>query len=64
MGMTPEVSMVSKGSQFNNLEAIEAAEPGYKVIDTWKSPRVIPTHMHERFFPPDAWKKAKVGFDS
>ena len=35
--------------------------PGYKLIDSWESPRVIPTHLDQRIFPPDAWKKkAKV----
>ena len=45
-----------------NPDAItQETPPGYKVVDTWESPRVVATHLDQRLFPPDAWKKkAKV----
>ncbi|XP_072021875.1 sulfotransferase 1B1-like [Amphiura filiformis] len=44
-----------------NSEKIAASPAGYEIIDSWDSPRIIGTHMHERHMPPDVWKKkAKV----
>ena len=44
-----------------DLEAIAKEKVGYEAVDGWTSPRVIPTHLNERHFPPDVWKrKAKV----
>ena len=57
MATGPEFSMALP----TDLEAIDKATPGYKVIDGWKSPRIISTHMGRNLFPPDGLrKKVKV----
>ncbi|XP_072050084.1 sulfotransferase 1B1-like [Amphiura filiformis] len=45
----------------DNTDAVAASPAGYEIMDSWESPRIISTHMHERHMPPDAWtKKAKI----
>ena len=57
MATGPELSMALP----TDLEAIEKATPGYKLIDDWKSPRVFGTHLIRKLFPPDGLrKKVKV----
>ena len=41
----------------NDPDAIAKWPVGYKEMEKWESPRIIISHLHERFFPPDAWKK-------
>lgn len=45
-------------------ELAQYATPGYKTIETFPSPRVIPTHVMEPCFPPQ-WKtkKPKVRYE-
>ncbi|XP_071791938.1 sulfotransferase 1B1-like [Asterias amurensis] len=39
----------------------ETAVAGYKIMETWVSPRCLGTHCHARFLPPKVWgSKAKV----
>ena len=41
----------------HDVDAIPNWPVGYKEMENWESPRIISSHLHERFFPPDAWKK-------
>ncbi|XP_072050078.1 sulfotransferase 1B1-like [Amphiura filiformis] len=58
MPTAPELNVnIDLSAMQGDVEAITASPAGYEIIDGWNSPRIIGTHMHERFMPPDAWKK-------
>ena len=55
----PELSLDKNADikDVNDVDAIANWPVGYKEMENWESPRIMSTHLHERMFPPDAWKK-------
>ncbi|XP_072050677.1 sulfotransferase 1E1-like [Amphiura filiformis] len=53
MTIAPELIMAPPGDE----EAMKTTPPGYKLINNWESPRVMATHLIEKFLPPDVWRK-------
>ena len=57
-------SMMEQGLEFTMCAGpseVPKTKPGYEHMNEWPSPRVMVSHLCEKFLPPQLWeKKAKV----